>query len=448
LSIEGTVDRPDYYFTTRDLLLMAALAALGGITSTAINTLGDAVQSVIGFAGTTQWAAGLHVLWLTLAVGFTGKLGAGTVTGLLKGGVELLTGNTHGVLVVLGMLPFRKKDRLLPFCVAGGLASASNVFVFQLFASLPADVLAYGALLIISLVAAASGVLFAGGLGFVLLSSLQRSGVIKSRQPVHTPRAARLLFLALILPIVVGLTGYLRGRLQGPANIIVTGAVAQPFSFPDDLPHLDEVSRTVDRQGVDVEYAGYLLTDVLDFARPDANASKVLIMASDGYAFFLSMSEVEQNENILLSPQVVDGETSFNVVGPQSTKAWVRGAEKLVVVAETTLPLTGLLESPGSFDPAQWLGEMDSVSLQLPDGNVKMQGVPLAAVIQDCHPLANATKVVIESSDNDLTLVLSDVVEDEDLRIFSRIQEQGIQFVLGRMSGEVLLEGISGIDVR
>ena len=83
-----------YYFTTRDLLLMAALAALGGIASTAINTLGDAMQSVLGFAGTTQWAAGLHVLMLTLAGGLVGKLGAGTITGLLKGGVELLTGNT------------------------------------------------------------------------------------------------------------------------------------------------------------------------------------------------------------------------------------------------------------------------------------------------------------------------------------------------------------------
>ncbi len=112
-----------YYFTTRDLLMMAALAALGGITSTAINAFGDFVQSIVGFAGTTQWAAGLHVLWLTLAVGLTGKQGAGTVTGLLKGGVELLSGNTHGILILLvdlvagllidlGFLPFRRKDRV------------------------------------------------------------------------------------------------------------------------------------------------------------------------------------------------------------------------------------------------------------------------------------------------------------------------------------------------
>jgi len=141
------------YFTTRDLLMMAALAALGGVTSTYVNAVGDLVQSAVGMAGTSQWAAGLHVMWLTLAVGLTGKQGAGTVTGLLKGGVELLTGNTHGLLVVLvdivagllvdlGFLPFRNKDSVLAYCLAGGLASASNVLVFQLFASLPADVLA------------------------------------------------------------------------------------------------------------------------------------------------------------------------------------------------------------------------------------------------------------------------------------------------------------------
>ncbi len=71
------------------------------MTGTYVNAIGDLMQSILGFAGTTQWAAGLHVVWLTLAMGLTGRVGAGTVTGLLKGLVELLTGNTHGLLVVL-----------------------------------------------------------------------------------------------------------------------------------------------------------------------------------------------------------------------------------------------------------------------------------------------------------------------------------------------------------
>ena len=53
--------RRQSYFSTRDLLMMAALAALGGVVGTYVNAIGDAFQSVFGFAGTTQWAAGLHV---------------------------------------------------------------------------------------------------------------------------------------------------------------------------------------------------------------------------------------------------------------------------------------------------------------------------------------------------------------------------------------------------
>jgi ABC-type thiamin/hydroxymethylpyrimidine transport system permease subunit len=453
------MDRPSYYFTTRDLLLMVTLAALGGITSTAVNTLGDSVQALLGFAGTSQWAAGIHVLWLTLAVGLTGKLGAGTMTGLLKGGVELLTGNTHGILVVLvdlvagvlvdmGMLPFRRKDRLLPFAISGGLASASNVFVFQLFASLPADVLAYGALALIGLVAGISGVLFAGVLGLGLLTSLQRSGVIKSREPAPIPRGVKVLFLVLVLPMIVGLTVYLRGELRGPTSITLAGAVANPFSFPDELDSLKEVTRQVDRQGVAVSYSGYPLADILDYARPDPDASKVLLFASDGYAFFLSLEELEENESILLSPQEVNGEVSFNVVGPESSKAWVRGIEKLVVIGESVLPLRGLLDSSGGFDPQDWRDAMDSVALDLSSGLEKVQGVPLGKILAGQGLQAEASQVAIITTGEDLVFDLQVVLEDDDLRIFSLVKEDGIHFVLGRMSGEVLAEQIVSIEVR
>ena len=179
--------RTKTYFTTRDLLMMAALAALGGVVSTYVNAVGDFMQSIFGFAGTNQWAAGLHVLWLTLAVGLTRKQGAGTMTGILKGGVELLTGNTHGLMIVLvdvvaglmvdlGFLPFRRKDSLAAYCVAGGLAAVSNVFVFQLFASVPADTLVYWAMLLVAGVALLSGVLFGGVLSRGLVNALRRAG--------------------------------------------------------------------------------------------------------------------------------------------------------------------------------------------------------------------------------------------------------------------------------
>ncbi len=55
-----------YYLSTRGLLMMTALAAPGGVTSTYVNALGDVFQSILSFAGATQWVAGLHILWQTL----------------------------------------------------------------------------------------------------------------------------------------------------------------------------------------------------------------------------------------------------------------------------------------------------------------------------------------------------------------------------------------------
>jgi hypothetical protein len=40
----GEMDQRRYYFSTRDLLMMAALAALGGVVSTYVNAIGDLFQ--------------------------------------------------------------------------------------------------------------------------------------------------------------------------------------------------------------------------------------------------------------------------------------------------------------------------------------------------------------------------------------------------------------------
>ncbi len=176
-----------HYFTTRDLMMMAALASLGGISSTYINMIGDIFQSVLGFAGTTQWAAGFHIIWIMLAAALINKPGAATATGIIKGFVELLSGNTHGLLVliiditaglivdIILLLQKEKKPGLL-FLLAAGLSSASNIFIFQFFASIPKDILTFFAIMISSLVSFASGVIFGGFLVKALLMSLEKVG--------------------------------------------------------------------------------------------------------------------------------------------------------------------------------------------------------------------------------------------------------------------------------
>jgi energy-coupling factor transport system substrate-specific component len=456
-----------YYFTIRDLLMMAALAALGGVVSTYVNAIGDFFQSILGFAGTTQWAAGLHVLWLTLAVGLTGKQGAGTVTGILKGVVELLSGNTHGLLVVLvdivagllvdlGFLPFRNKDSLPAYALAGGLASASNVFVFQLFASLPADVLAYGAMLLVGGVAFVSGVLFAGLLGRVLLNTLRRAGVVKDRPPLPMSRPVYPIFLASVAVLTLALGVYLRQALRGPATIHIGGAVQVPYDYPLEHGDIPLITAEATLRNVTTRYTGVPVRELVDRAQPQPNASLLLIQASDGYAFFVSMDEVRENESLLLAPQGKGEDASYNIVGPRNSKAWVRGVAEMSVVGSATLEVTGALEHPSPYDPDDWQFEMDSTSLVLSpvegldvwEGPRKYQGAPLGQVLQTMNPRPEATTVVLHAGGESTSLPLENVLEDDNLRIFTIIGGTDVSFAVARMDGEVILSRITRVEVR
>lgn len=438
-----------YYFSTRDLLMMAALAALGGVTGTYVNTIGDFFQSILGIAGTTQWAAGLHVLWLVLAVGLTGKQGAGTITGLLKGVVELLSGNTHGLLVLLvdvvagllvdlGFAPFRDKDSLPAYSLAGGLAAASNVFVFQLFAALPADTLAYGALLVVAGVAALSGALLAGFLGRLLLNALRRAGVVKDRPPATMSRWAYPVFLAVAVLLTVALWGYLRHTLQGPPTVHIGGAVAAPYDYP--LEHGDVLPITAEStlRDVTTSYTGAPLRELIDLAQPQSNTALLLVRASDGYAFFIGMDEVRDNESLLLASQGEGEETAYSLVGPLNSKAWVRGVSELIVAGTSTLEVTGALEHPSPYDPDEWQFEMDSISLDLGHGPQKVQGAPLGQVLQAMNPRSTATTVVLDTGGEPISISLASILENDDIRVFVIIGETDISFAVAWTNGEVI----------
>jgi ABC-type thiamin/hydroxymethylpyrimidine transport system permease subunit len=453
------MDQRRYYFSTRDLLMMAALAALGGVVSTYVNAIGDFFQSILGFAGTTQWAAGLHVLWLTLAVGLTGKQGAGTITGILKGAVELLSGNTHGLLVVLvdivagllvdlGFLPFRNKDSLPAYALAGGLASASNVFVFQLFASLPADVLAYGAMLLVGGVAFISGMLFAGLLGQVLLNTLRRAGVVKDRPSVPMSRRIYPIFLAGVAVLTLALGAYLSRTLRGPATVHIGGAVQVPYDYPLEHGDIPSITAEATLRNVTSRYTGVPVRELVDRAQPQPNASLLLIQASDGYAFFVSMDEVRENEGLLLAAQGKGQDASYNLVGARNSKAWVRGVEEMAVIGSATLQVTGALEHPSLYDPDDWQFEMDSTRLDVGEGPKKYQGAPLSKVLQAMGPRPEAATVVLHTDGESVSIPLTDVLGDDDLRIFTIIGEANVSFAAARMDGEVIVPKVTRIGVR
>ncbi len=174
--------------------MMAALAALGGVCSAALSNIRAAVHAVVPSPIGMQPFAGIHVLWFVIAAGLVRKPGTATVTSLLAGAVELLSGNPHGLLVVIysGLggvgvdaiwLMLGGRDHPLTYLLAGGVGTATNVLVFVFAASLPTQGAVLTAVALLGVTAFVSGVLLAGLLGWWLLQALRRAGVAGASVP-------------------------------------------------------------------------------------------------------------------------------------------------------------------------------------------------------------------------------------------------------------------------
>ena len=451
--------KPSLYFSTRELLMMAVLAALGGVASTYINTLGDVVHAALGLPGATQWASGLHVIWIVLSVGILRKPGSGTITGILKGAVELMSGNSHGVIILLvnlvagllvdfGFLLFRYRKTLWPFLIAGGLATSSNVLVFQIFATLPINLLGLSAILILFLIAFASGLLFAGLLPYYLVRSLAKAGVIKARE--HSSRQPKygwwiitgVAFLSILLAV------FLRMNLRGPDNIFITGAVSDPFQFPDRSYEIPLETRQMPYRDVMTEFRGYPLRTIILAASPKEKADTLLIEATDGYSFLISFEELQTNENILLVEVGQGQDASFDIVGPQSSKAWVRSVNTITIIATKGLEVTDRNGVSHRFDPDEWVSEMDSSQIALPDGSRKLQGVPVWKVIMQSTDAQIPGQVRFSSGSDQLFLTWSEIDGIDELRVFTVVQDDQIEFALALMSGQVRLFPLTVIEVQ
>ena len=448
-----------FYFTTRDLLIMAVLAALGGVASTYINTLGDAVEAFLGFPGATQWAAGLHVIWIVLAIAITGKPGTGVAIGALKGAVELMSGNSHGVIVLLvdlvagllvdfGFLIFKNKKSLLPYLVAGGLASGSNVLVFQIFATLPENIVAASAILILFLAASVSGIVFAGLVPYLVINALVKAGVVRVTEQTKKTRKIGWYILLAVLIIASLLTVYLRSTLMGPSLIEITGDVGNPYSFPSNEFKLEKISQQMEYKGVMTEYSGYPVKDVIAYADPSNSADTLLIQASDGYAFLIGYDELATNPNILIVQNGTGKNASMDIVGPESSKAWVRNVTLLSVITSENLTILDSAGTTFEFDPDAWISEMDSTQVGLPEGSQKLQGVAVWKVLQSTLNGTSPSEIVFSNDTEEALLPWTELDENDDIRIFTVIGTDSISYALAEMSGEVLLYPITGIEIH
>ena len=165
--------RGGLWFTSRDIALIAILAALGGVISVPVGYAGSLLGAVTFLPfGTGQLLSGVHVLWIVLAGLLVKRRGAAAATGALKGLVELTLFSFHGSLI----LPIALAEGLaaeatllilgrsagLRAYVTGGLSASSNVIVLRLlvFQALPWQVVAF-----MWILSFASGALLTGYLG-------------------------------------------------------------------------------------------------------------------------------------------------------------------------------------------------------------------------------------------------------------------------------------------
>ena len=150
------------------LAILIILGALGGSISVPIGWAGNFLSSLAVFP-LPQLLSGLHVFWLVLAALLVPIRGSATFTGALKGLIEaslfshlgmfvFVVSLVEGAVVDLALFLVKKRNAAAVY-VTGGVSSASNLLIVQLFflPGVPPEVLglAYAA-------AFSSGALFGG----------------------------------------------------------------------------------------------------------------------------------------------------------------------------------------------------------------------------------------------------------------------------------------------
>lgn len=330
----------------REIVLVALLAAVGGVLSTYVGYIGNMINRAFGVPfGAGQLIAGLHILWPVLARLLTGKFGSGTFTGMTKGVVEFLSGGTHGVVIVLisfveglfvdlGMGISRRSSLVLTM-LTGAIASASNVFLFQaIYFSGVSPVF----ILVMAGLSLVSGAFFGGYLGWDIRRFLIASHLVPQR--AATPRASsfkgHLLTLTVVLALLAGGIYYYTSvydPFSTPDRARIEGDVSSPYTFCYSDWEDKAVTITAELRGSSTyvppkDYTGVPLVDLLERAQPKEGAGTVLVIAKDGYEASFDLPAVLGDETVILS---LDRGRLRLIAAKYEGAYWVRRVSRIVV---------------------------------------------------------------------------------------------------------------------
>lgn len=337
-------------FGVRDLVLIALLSAAGGVLSTYIGYLGNLINRLFGVPfGAGQLLAGFHVVWPLLARALVGRFGSGTLTGLTKGVVELFTGGTHGVVILLvsavqglfvdvGLGVARRRNLPLTM-LAGALAAASNVVVFQ---AIYFSGVAASFLLLMIAAAGVSGAAFGGYLAWDIERLLVASRLIPGSDAAAAGGRRRsggwrqAATLAVVLAFLTGgVTFYLTvfRPFSRPGEADIGGAVDAAFTFAYDDWRGDEQTVRAELRGSATyeptkDYTGVPLQLILARAVPADGAVTVRVVASDGYEARLELADITGNPDVVLTRE---GD-ALRLVAPGYDGAyWVRNVVRIAI---------------------------------------------------------------------------------------------------------------------
>lgn len=358
---EERTGRKKVYFANRDLLVMAVLSGIGGVLSTYIGYLGNLLNRIFGVPfGAGQFVAGLHVFWIILAAGLVRRPGAATIAGLLKGVVELLTGSTHGVAIVLVsfiqglvvdlVILLVRRHGPVAYAVAGGLSAASNVIAFQLlyFSGAP-----LGYILFVCGLAFISGCLLAGLFGSGVLDLIGEAGLLRLRSGAEIPEPGAgggeakaaprrpawlkiVLVSALVVAFSAGAVYYFAAVFEPPwggPQCRVEGKVEHELSFSLSRFAESETTITAELQGEVThvppqDYRGIPVRVIIGEAAPLPGAAVVKVIATDGYEVEFDLDDLMADDLMIL---IQEEEILRLIAGNYAGGYWVKMVSRFVV---------------------------------------------------------------------------------------------------------------------
>ena len=166
-------------FSIKDLILIAAMAALGLAVKAVVTPLVQLVSVPLFIPGGAL-GGGLYMMWLVMAAAVTGKRGAATLAGLVQAVLVILTGvgGSHGLLSLVSYtLPGLAIDAWL-LLSRHRLCCLPCAFVSCILANLCGTIavnLIFFRLPVIPLLLSLAASAFSGGLGGVLSWHLLRA---------------------------------------------------------------------------------------------------------------------------------------------------------------------------------------------------------------------------------------------------------------------------------